>query len=179
MNRTLKRISLGACVALVLSMPALAQWSIGAPGTREAPPGQNRYAYLVMSDPLPGREFDFNDNRTPRPTRYIMLDFAEPMAGVSDADFEAALASQVREVLALPGWMAAQRFRLPALLPGVTVPRLTFTRYLVIWETEGSNAQGLQDARIAAGTAGGINTLAVNPATAQSSWGITTSPFIT
>lgn len=287
MNWTLKRISLGAWLALVLSTPALAQWSIGAPGTREAPAGQNRYAYLVMADPLPGREFDFNDsyqnmhmgdlvqlpgwtgaqrfrlvaevmprntqplyrrgnliiwdqegddlarlqgesraaiaggksrlipgfdysadgpvsvtyqvlgprvtrpdgkkpfipdvtdNRTPRPNRYIMLDFVEPIAGVSDADFDAALASHVNEVLALPGWMAAQRFRLPALLPGVTVPRLTFTKYLVIWEAEGSNAQGLQDALMRARTAGQIRTLPVNPETAQSSWWVTSSPFIT
>src|SRR5258708_31390152 len=44
-----------------LSKAALAQWSIGQPGTREAPKGQNRYVYLVMADPLPGREWDFND----------------------------------------------------------------------------------------------------------------------
>ena len=61
MNRLCRRVSLGVGLALALSTPTLAQWSIGQPGTREAPKGQSRYAYLVMSDPLPGREFDFND----------------------------------------------------------------------------------------------------------------------
>jgi hypothetical protein len=40
-----------------------------------------------------------------------MLDFIEPVSGVSDADFEAELSRHIRDVLALPGWMAAQRFR--------------------------------------------------------------------
>ena len=285
MNRIFKRFSIGLGVVLGLSTAALAQWSIGQPGTREAPKGQNRYVYLVMSDPLPGREADFNDgyqnmhmgdlvqlpgwtgaqrfrlvpvmprntqplyrrgnlmiwdqegddlaklqsesraaiaggksrlipgfdysadgpvsttyqvigprvtrpdgkkpfipdvtdNKTPRPNRYVMLDFLELAGGTTDVDFEAALVTHVSEVLALPGWMAAQRFRLPPPGPGVTVPRLTFTKYLVIWETEGSNAQGLQDALMAATKAGQIKALPADPATAQSSWWVTTSPFI-
>jgi hypothetical protein len=274
----------GACVLLSTAAPA--QWSIGQPGTREAPKGQNRYVYLVMADPLPGREWDFNDgyqnmhmgdlvqlpgwtgaqrfrlvpdvmprhtqppyrrgnliiwdqegddlgklqsesraaiaggksrlipgfdysaegpvsttyqvigprttrpdgkkpfipdvtdNKTPRPNRYVMLDFIEPAAGVSDSEFEASLIRHVSEVLALPGWMAAQRFHLATPPPGTAPPRLAFTKYLVIWETEGSNAQKLQDARMAATGAGKIRTLPVDPATAQSSWWVTTSPFI-
>jgi hypothetical protein len=245
MNRFFKRFAIGMGLALGLSNAALAQWSIGQPGTREAPNGQNRYAFLVMADPLPGREADFNDgyqnmhmgdlvqlpgwtgaqrfrlvpdvtprntqplyrrgnliiwdqegadlgklqsdvraaigggksrripgfdysagasvsttyqvigprasrpdgkkpfipdyadNKTPRPNRYIMLDFVEPVAGVSDADFEAVLSRHVSEVLALQGWMAAQRFHLATPPPGTAPPRLAFTKYLVIWETEG------------------------------------------
>jgi hypothetical protein len=286
MNRLFQQLSVGIFVALTLSTDALAQWSIGQPGTREAPKGQNRYVYLVMADPLPGREFDFNDgyqnmhmgdlvqlpgwtgaqrfrlvpeimprntkplyrrgnliiwdqqgadlgklqsesraaiaggksrlipgfdyspdgpvsttyqvigprvtrpdgrrpfipddadNKTPRPNRYIMLDFVEPVAGVNDADFEAGLSRHVKEVLALPGWMAAQRFRLATPSPGAAPPRLVFTKYLVIWETEGTNAQGLQDALTAA-TSAGQKLLSANSATAQSSWWVTTSPFIT
>ena len=286
MNRLFKQLSVGIFLALTLSTVALAQWSIGQPGTREAPKGQNRYVYLVMSDPLPGREFDFNDgyqnmhmgdlvqlpgwtgaqrfrlvpnvmprttqplyrrgnliiwdqegddlgkiqsesraaiaggksrlipgfdyspdgpvsttyqvigprvtrpdgrrpfipddadNKTPRPNRYIMLDFVEPVAGVSDPDFEAGLSRHVKEVLALPGWMAAQRFRLATPSPGAAPPRLAFTKYLVIWETEGTNAQGLQDALTAA-TSAGQKLLSANSATGQSSWWVTTSPFIT
>jgi hypothetical protein len=45
----------------------------------------------------------YADNKTPRPNRYIMLDFVEPIAGVDDATFEAALSKRVIEVLALPG----------------------------------------------------------------------------
>ena len=284
MNRLFSHVSLGIGMALMLSTAAPAQWSIGQPGTREAPKGQNRYVYLVMSDPLPGKEFDFNDfyqnthmgdlvqlpgwtgaqrfrlvpvtprttqplyrrgnliiwdqegddlgkiqsesraaiaggksrlipgfdyspdgpvsttyqvmgprvtrpdgrrpfipdasdNKTPRPNRYVMLDFVEPAAGVSDADFEAALGKQVNEVLALPGWMAAQRFRHAPTPSTSPPPRLAFTKYLVIWETEGTNAQGLQDARMAAAKAG-QKVLPVNFATAQSSWWVTISPFI-
>jgi hypothetical protein len=287
MNRIFKRFSIGVGLALGLSTAALAQWSIGQPGTREAPKGQNRYAFLVMADPLPGREADFNDgyqnmhmgdlvqlpgwtgaqrfrlvpdvtprntkplyrrgnlivwdqegadlgqlqsesraaiaggksrripgfdyldggsvsttyqvigpratrpdgkkpfipdyadNKTPRPNRYIMLDFVEPVAGVSDADFEAELSRHVGEVLALPGWMAAQRFHLATPPPGAAPPRLAFTKYLVIWETEGSNAQGLQDVLAAATKARKVATLAADAATAQSSWWVTNSPFIT
>jgi len=282
-----RRFSIGMGVVLGLSTAAPAQWSIGQPGTREAPQGQNRYVYLVMADPLPGREADFNDgyqnmhmgdlvqlpgwtgaqrfrlvpdvtprniqplhrrgnliiwdqegadlgklqgdsraaiaggksrlipgfdysdggsvraiyrvigprttrpdgrkpfipdyadNKTPRPNRYIMLDFVEPAAGVGDADFEAALARRVSEVLALPGWMAAQRFRFATPPPGAAPQRLAFPKYMVIWETEGTNAQGLQDALAAATKAGQIAALAADAATAQSSWWVPTSPFIT
>ena len=49
----------------------------------------------------------------------------------------------------------------------------------MIWETEGSAAQGLQDARMAAMKAGQIKPPASNAASAQSSWWVTISPFIT
>src|SRR5215831_2101287 len=219
MIRIFKLFCMSVAVVVTLTTSELAQWSIGQKGTREPPSGQNRYVYLVMSDPLPGREFDFNDgyqnmhmgdlvqlpgwtgaqrfrwvpdvvprniqppyrrgnliiwdqegtdldklrsdanaaiaggksrlipgfdyspeagvratyqvikarvtrpdgrtpfipdysdNKTPRPNRYIMLDFVEPVAGISDSAFEAALSKRVIEVLALPGWMAAQPFR--------------------------------------------------------------------
>jgi hypothetical protein len=287
MNGIFKRVSIGVAMALGLATAAIAQWSIGQPGTREPSPGQNRYVYLVMADPLPGREADFNDgyqnmhmgdlvqlpgwtgaqrfrlvpdvtprnikplyrrgnliiwdqegtdvgklqsdalaaiaggksrripgfdysdggsvratyqvigprmtrpdgkkpfipdyadNKTPRPNRYVMLDFVEPAPGIGDADFEAALSAHVGEVLALPGWMAAQRFRLVTPQPRTGPPGVTFTKYMVIWETEGSNAQGPQDALTAATTAGRVRRLGADGATAQSSWWVTTSPFIT
>jgi hypothetical protein len=274
-------------VALTLTTAAVAQWSIGQPGTREPPPGQTRYVYLVMSDPLPGREFDFNDgyqnmhmgdlvqlpgwtgaqrfrlvpdvmprntqplyrrgnliiwdqegtdlnklrsdanaaiaggksrlipgfdyasdgpvratyqviaprmtrpdgrkpfipdyadNKTPRPNRYIMLDFVEPAAGVSDSAFEQALSKRLIGVLALPGWMAAQPFRFATPPSNAAPSHLTFTKYLVIWETEGSHAQELQNTLNAAANAGEVKALAADPTTAQSSWWMTTSPYIT
>jgi hypothetical protein len=284
-NAVLKRFFIGAGVALALSSAALAQWSIGKPGTREAPKSQNRYAYLVMSDPLPGREFDFNDgyqnmhmgdlvqlpgwtgaqrfrlvpvmprttqplyrrgnliiwdqegddlgkiqaesraaiaggksrlipgfdyspdgpvsttyqvigprvirpdgkkpfipdvsdNKTPRPNRYVELELVEPPVNVSDTAFEAALSKEITEVLGLPGWMAAQRFRHAATPPTSPPPRLPFTKYLVIWEAEGTDAQALQDARMAAAKTGRIKPPSIDAATAQSSWWVTISPFI-
>jgi hypothetical protein len=274
-------------VVATLTTGALAQWSIGQRGTREPPQGQNRYAYLVMADPFPGKEFEFNDfyqnthmgdlvqlpgwtgaqrfrlvpdvvprtirplyrrgnliiwdqegtgldklrrdanaaiaggksrlipgfdyspegpvsatyqviaprmnrpdgrkpfipdyadNKTPRPNRYIMLDFVEPVAGTSDSAFEAALSKRVTEVLALPGWMAAQPFRFATPPSSARPTSLTFTKYLVIWETEGGRAQDLQDTLNAATKAGEVKALTADPATAQSSWWATTSPFIT
>jgi hypothetical protein len=287
MSWIFKLFCISAAVVAALTTGAAAQWSIGQSGAREPPQGQNRYAYLVMSDPFPGREFDFNDgyqnmhmgdlvqlpgwigaqrfrlvpdvmprnirplyrrgnliiwdqegadldklrrdanaaiaggksrlipgfdyspegpvsatyqvikarvtrpdggkpfipdyadNKTPRPNRYIMLDFVEPVADVSDSAFQAALSKHVTEVLALPGWMAAQPFRFATPPSSARPTSLTFTKYLVIWETEGSHAQELQDTLNAATKAGGVKALAANPATAQSSWWVTTSPFIT
>lgn len=286
MNSLLKPACIVACVMLVFSATAQAQWSIGAPGSREAPRGEDRYVYLVMSDPLPGRESDFNDayqnthmgdlvqlpgwtgaqrfrlvqvmprttkplyrrgyliiwdqegddlgriqsesraaiaggksrliagfdyaadgpvnttyrvigprvtrpdgrkpfipsaddNKTPRPNRYVQLDFVEPTTGVSDADFEAALSHEINQVLGLPGWMAAQRFRLAPTPATSPPPRLAFTRYLVIWETEGVSAQAVQDARAAAMKSGHVAPSAADPNTAQYSWWVTISPFIT
>jgi len=282
-----KLFCMSAAIVATLTTGALAQWSIGQRGTREPPQGQNRYVFLVMSDPLPGREFDFNDgyqnmhmgdlvqlpgwtgaqrfrlvpnvmprntqplyrrgnliiwdqegtdlgklrsdanaaiaggksrlipgfdygpdgavsatyqvigarmtrrdgrkpfipdyadNKTPRPNRYIMLDFVEPVAGVSESAFEAALSKRVAEVLVLPGWMAAQPFRFATPPSSARPTRLTFTKYLVIWETESSHAQELQDTLNAATKASEVKALAADPASAQSSWWVTTSPFIT
>jgi hypothetical protein len=287
MSSIFKILCMSAAVLVTLTVGAAAQWSIGQRGTREPPPGLNRYAYLVMADPFPGKEFEFNDfyqnthmgdlvqlpgwtgaqrfrlvpevtprniqplyrrgnliiwdqegagldqlrrdanaaiaggksrlipgfdysnegpvsvtyqvigprvtrpdgrkpfipdyadSKTPRPNRYIMLDFVEPAAGASDAVFEAALSKRVTEVLALPGFMAAQPFRFATPPASARPTKLTFTKYLVIWETEGSRAQELQDTLIAAAKTGEVKALAADPATAQSSWWVTTSPFIT
>ena len=121
---------------------------------------------------------DADDNKTPRPNRYVQLDFVEPAAGVSDADFEKALSQEINTVLTLPGWMAAQRFHLAPMPTTSPPPRLAFTKYLVIWETEGVTAQALHDARVAAEKAGQIAPLAAESKTAQYSWWVTTSPFI-
>jgi len=123
MNRIFKRFSIGLGVVLGLSTAALAQWSIGQPGTREAPKGQNRYVYLVMADPLPGREADFNDG-------YQNM--------------------HMGDLVQLPGWTGAQRFRL---VPDVT-PRNIQPLYrrgnLIIWDQEGADLGKLQsDSRAA------------------------------
>ena len=52
---------------------------------------------------------EVSDNKTPRPNRYIVMDFSAPAAG-REGEFEAVTNQRVKDVLALPGWMAAQRF---------------------------------------------------------------------
>ena len=286
MRRIFNLFSVSVAFASTFATVAMAQWSIGAPGTREPPPGLNRYIYMVMSDPMPGREFDFNDgyqnmhmgdlvqlpgwmgaqrfrlvpevaprnikplyrrgnliiwdqegpdleklrsdanaaisggksrripgfdyapeagvrvyyrvigprttrpdgaklfipayadNKTPRPNRYIMLDFVEPVAGRRRER------SKRHSRSASPMcWRCRDFWR----RSGSTSPRrrggppanLPFPKYLVMWETEASHPQELQDKLIAATKAGEINALAADPATAQSSWWTTVSPFIT
>jgi hypothetical protein len=95
-NRIFKLFCMSAAVASTLTTAAMAQWSIGQPGSREPPPGLNRYVYMVMSDPLPGREFDFNDG-------YQNM--------------------HMGDLVQLPGWTGAQRFRLvPDVVPRDAAP---------------------------------------------------------
>jgi hypothetical protein len=90
-----------------------AQWSIGAPGSREAPAGKHRYAMLVFANPLAGREVEFNDWYT---------------------------TTHMGDLVQLPGWVGAQRFRLVSDVK----PRLSKEGYrhgyLIIWELEDTNA---------------------------------------
>jgi hypothetical protein len=126
MNRNFTQLSIGVGVALALSPVALAQWSIGKPGTRQAPQGKNRYAYLVMSDPLPGREFDFNDG-------YQNM--------------------HMGDLVQLPGWTGAQRFRLVPVMPRTTQP-LYRRGNLIIWDQEGDDLGKIQNASRAARAGG-------------------------
>ena len=79
----------------------------------------------------------------------------------------------------MPINQAARPFRFATPPPSARPTSLAFTKYLVIWETEGNHAQERLNALIAATKAGEVKALAADPATAQSSWWVTTSPFIT
>ena len=281
----------GAIIALS-TVAAQAQWSIGKPGTREAAPGKQRFANLVINDALPGKELIFNefyqnihmgdlvqlptwtgaqnfrwlpevtprnitrpficghmiiwdqeaedyskvepagpviggksrvidgfdytpgastggayqviaprvdrpdgkqafmppvtDLKTPRPNRYVLMDFYDPASGVSDGAFEASLKSHITEGLGIPGFMHAQLFRRVA--PPAKPPQVSLPRYLIIWETEASGligaplgyqgAQSLQDALMAATKSGQIKPIGEDPATRQSAWWTPISPWI-
>ena len=52
---------LPAMAGVLACATAQAQWSIGAPGNREAPAGRHRYVMLVFANPIPGREVEFNE----------------------------------------------------------------------------------------------------------------------
>jgi hypothetical protein len=271
-------------VAVALSgSVAHAQWSIGAPGKREAPPGKHRYIMLVFANPIPGREAEFNDwytnthmgdlvqlqgwmgaqrfrivtnvqprlsgagyghgyliiwdledtdanpalarmtaaisggksrlgaafnytpgagangtfeamgpritrpdgkgpvlpdrsdNKTPRPNRYVLMDFANPLPG-KEAEFERGSSQTIQSVLTLPGWMAAQQFRM-ADTPGRPSVK---PKYLTVWETEGTSAQVVHDALIGAQKNGAVKkNAAADGTTAEIVYWEPITPYIT
>ena len=79
-NRTLLRIT---AITLATTCVVQAQWSLLAPGKREAPSGQHRYAMLVLANPVPGLEQEFNDWYTN---------------------------THMGDLVQLPGWTGAQAF---------------------------------------------------------------------
>jgi hypothetical protein len=269
--------------AALFASVAQAQWSIGAPGKRQAPAGKHRYIMLVFANPIPGREAEFNDwysnthmgdlvqlqgwmgaqrfriltnvqprlstagyghgyliiwdmeetdanpalarmtaaiaggksrlgaafnytpgataggtfealgprvtrldgkgpvlpdasdNKTPRPGRYVLMDFANPLPG-KDGEFERSSEQAVESVLTLPGWMAAQRFRL-ADTPGRPSVK---PKYLTVWETEGVSAQAVHDSLIAAQKSGAVKKNAVaDEATAETVYWEPITPYVT
>ena len=280
-----KRVGAGIVFLGLTVTIVQAQWSIGAPGTREAPPGKNRYAMLVFANPVPGLENDFNDwyttthmgdlvqlegwtgaqrfrvvsavnprptkegyrhgyviiwdqeetdaaiaskrmtdaiaggksrrgagfdyiggmgaggtyqvmgprikrsdgkgpflpdasdNKTPRPNRYVVMDFANPAPG-KDAEFETATNQRIKDVLALPGWMAAQRFRLPP-APAGRGGRPTKPAYLTIWELEGRSAQSAQETLTEATKSAKVKSLSIDESTAEFVYWEPLTPYIT
>jgi hypothetical protein len=244
----LKNALMSMALVVLACTAARAQWSIGAPGKREAPAGKHRYVFLVFANPIPGKEAEFNDwytnthmgdlvqlpgwvgaqrfrivttvqprpsvagyghgylmiwdleeteanaalsrmtaaisggksrrgaafnytsgagssgtyqamgpritrpdgkgpmmpdasdNQTPRPNRYILMEFTSPLTG-KDADFDQAANQRIPSVLALPGWMAVQRFR----MADASARPTDKPKYLNIWEAEGVSAQAVNE----------------------------------
>jgi hypothetical protein len=272
-----------AALMSAASTVADAQWSIGAPGKREPPPGKHRYAMLVFANPIPGKEVEFNewytnthmgdlvqlsgwtgaqrfriitnvtprpsvagyghgyliiwdledtdanpalarmtaaiaggksrlgaafnytpgagangtfetmgpritrpdgkgptitdpsDNKTPRLNRYVLMDFANPLPG-RETEFDKSVNERIERVLTLPGWMAAQRFRL-ADTPGR--PSLK-PKYLTIWEIEGASAQAVHETLVAAQKSGLVTKNgAADESTAEMVFWEPITPYIT
>jgi hypothetical protein len=120
------------------------------------------------------------DVKTPRPNRYIVMDFSNPAAG-KDSEFEGAMNQHTKDVLALPGWMAAQRYKLapPAAGRG---GRPNKPQYLTIWEVEAQNGQNVN--QIQAGLneaikAGKVKTLPIDEATWEFTYWEPMTPYIT
>ncbi len=247
-RQTLKTLSRAAILISLVCGSAMAQWSLLAPGTREARPGNHRYAHLVYSNPVPGREVEFNewyqnmhmgdlllvpgflgvqrfrivtevtpkpsaagylqgylivmdqedsdpslpnpknrpspawgfagsarmtyqslgpritrpDGKGPtrtnaegfRPNRYILMDTENALPG-KEEEFNQNEDQLIRSVLALPGWMAAQRY---ILIRRERDARATLEKphFLTIWETEGKSAQEINDTLLQAKKSGKI-----------------------
>jgi hypothetical protein len=280
LNCTLIVVALAAASSTLVN----AQWSIGAPGKREPPPGKHRYVMLVYANPIPGKEVEFNewytnthmgdlvqlpgwmgaqrfrivtsvmprpsvagyshgyliiwdleeteantalagmtaaiaggksrlgaafnytpgagangtfetmgprvtrpdgkgptlpdpsDNKTPRPNRYILMEFANPLPS-REAEFDTGVEESMQSVLLLPGWMAAQRFRMADTPGRAPSPKPT---YLTIWETEGSSAQAVHDTLLSAQKSGAVKkNPAVDGSTTEVVYWEPITPYIT
>jgi len=111
----------------MIAAPLSAQWSIGAPGTREAPAGKHRYVMLVFANPVPGREAEFNDWYTN---------------------------THMGDLLQLQGWVGAQRYRIVTTVQPRPTAAGYQHGYVILWDLEETDANtGL--ARITAAIAGG------------------------
>ncbi len=115
------------------------------------------------------------DNKTPRPNRYVLKDISNALPG-KEAEFEKGENQTIQSVLTLPGWMAAQRFRL-AETPGRPSVK---PKYLTVWETEGVSVQVIHDALIGAQKNGTVKkNAAADVATADMVYWEPISPYIT
>ena len=264
----MKNLIIRAALLCLAGVAAYAQWSILAPGKRDARPGNHRYAYLVFANPVPGREAEFNDwytnthmgdlvqrpgwlgaqrfrivtsvdpkptaagyaqgyliiwdqedadpklpvppnrpspawgfagspsptyeimgqritrpdgkgptmpmdDKSFRPNRYILMDFENALAG-KEAEFNKTVDQGIKDVLALPGWMAAQRYVVTA--RGQQVK----PRYLTIWETEGLSAQAVNATLMQARKSGAVKpNPAADPMGAEIVYWEPITPYIT
>jgi len=82
------------------------------------------------------------DNNTPRLNRYMLLEFSNALPG-RDADFDKFANQRIQSVLGVPGWLAAQRFRVTD-IPGRAPSDKP--KYLTMWEAEGTSAQTINTA---------------------------------
>jgi hypothetical protein len=133
------------------------------------------------------------DVKTRRPDRYIVMDSSNPAAW-KEREFEGAMSQHIKDMLALPGWMAAQRFKLPQ-RDGACGPPNSL-QYLTIWEVEGQPQQApqnnparrgqsgkyvnqIQSALNEAVKAGKVKKLPVDEATWEFTYWEPTTPYIT
>jgi hypothetical protein len=120
------------------------------------------------------------DVKTPRPNRYIVMDFSNPASGKDD-EFERTIHQHIKDVLSLPGWMAAQRYKLAPPVAG-RGGRPNKPQYLTIWEVEAQNGQNVNQIQVAlndAIKAGRVKTIPIDEATAEFTYWEPMTPYIT
>jgi hypothetical protein len=120
---------------------------------------------------------DDADNKTPRPNRYILMEFANPAAG-KESEFDNAATERIKGALTLPGWMAAQRFRTPQPAQASARPGAK-PRYLTLWEIEASSAQVAHEALLEATRNGKLRSVPIDESTAESVYWEAITPYIT
>jgi len=118
---------------------------------------------------------DAADNKTPRPNRYILMEFSSPLTG-KEADFDKAANQRVQSVLALPGWMAVQRFR----MADASARPTDKPKYLNIWEAEGASAQAVNQMLMEALKSGAVKkNAAADESTAEMVYWEPITPHVT
>ena len=122
---------LAAMAGMLACATAQAQWSIGAPGNREAPAGRHRYVMLVFANPMPGREVEFNEWYTN---------------------------THMGDLVQLDGWVGAQRFRIVTNVQPRPTAAGYAHGYLIIWDLEETDAN-LALARMTSAISGGKSRL--------------------
>ena len=120
---------------------------------------------------------EVSDNKTTRPDRYLVMDFSNPSPG-TESEFEAAVNQRIKDVLTLPGWMAAQRYRLVP-PPAGRGGRPNKPRFLTMWETEGRDVNELQARLNDAAKAGRVKALPIDEATWEFTYWKPITPYIT
>jgi hypothetical protein len=73
---------------------------------------------------------------------HLHLVFSKPPAGVSDEEFNDWYDAHLGEILAVPGFRSARRFRLEGIVNPDVGPSFT---YLVVYELEGDPAAALEE----------------------------------
>jgi hypothetical protein len=118
---------------------------------------------------------DPSDNKTPRLNRYVLMEFANPLPG-KEGEYDKSVNESIQSTLTLPGWMAAQRFRMVD-TPGRPSAK---PKYLTTWETEGNSAQAVHDRLAKAQGTGAVKKhAAMDEATAEIVYWAPITPYIT
>ena len=120
---------------------------------------------------------EVGDAKTPRPDRYLVMDYANPTTG-KETEFEAAMNQRIKDVLALPGWMAAQRYRLAPSAAG-RGGRPNKPQFLTMWETEGRDVNELQASFDQAIKAGKVKPIPIDETTSEFTYWKPITPYIT
>jgi hypothetical protein len=117
-----------------------------------------------------------SDNSTPRPNRYMLLEFTDSLPG-REPDFDKFANQRIQSVLALPGWIAAQRFRTTA-TPGRAPSDKP--KYLTLWQVEGASAQAINSTLTQALQSGAVGkNSAADESTAEITYWEPITPYIT
>lgn len=121
-----------------------------------------------------------DDHVTPRPDQFMVLEMLDPAPGQSAEAFDEQIDRYIEETLAVPGWIAAQRYRFTKVPPRPGGPPFTqFPVEMIVWETEGTDAPTVANARAAAVAAKSVTEPAHDRDSEQTSWWRPISPFIT